>query len=161
MNCRPRNVGLWLWMILFGVVSVGSFTVPAAPAWADDHDEREVEEDEHEDHDGDEDDWEDIEEEMSWFLMEVEMYQQLLEVVLSVHEIADKSSVAGVAAVLAVEEHFEGPAESAAFLEGLLPKVADPTVARAIRLQLVDFYAESDQPEKSRAQLEMLILGSK
>ena len=152
MNSRPLKVPLWLWMILLGVVTVGSFSVTSVPVWADDHEHEEYDDD-------DDDDWEEIEEEMEWFLMEVEMYSELLDVVTQVHEIAEDPDVAGVAAVLAVEEHTEGPTEAAAFLEGLLPEARSDTVRRAIRLQLVDFYTESDQPEKSREQLRQLITG--
>ncbi|MEM7624007.1 MAG: hypothetical protein AAF333_00100 [Planctomycetota bacterium] len=154
MNSRPLNVPLWLWMVLLGAVTVGSFSVTSTTVWADDHEHRE-----HDDDHDDDEDWDELEEEMEWFLMEVEMYSELLDVVAQVHEIAADPDVSGVAAVLAVEEHTDGPAAAAGFLEGLLPEARSDTVRRAIRLQLVDFYTESDQPEKSQEQLRLLIAG--
>ncbi|MEO0515342.1 MAG: hypothetical protein AAF086_08630 [Planctomycetota bacterium] len=149
---------VWLsrWAALLTLLlACGVITSSIAPAaWADDHEERE-------EYDEDEDeDWEDEDEELEWFMVEVELYAQLLDLVLTFEDIASDAGTAGVAAVMAVEEHVDEPADAAALYEEMLPQVTNATVERAIRLKLVDVYAEMDQPEKSVEQLKQLIAGS-
>ncbi|MEM1107361.1 MAG: hypothetical protein AAGH99_01580 [Planctomycetota bacterium] len=142
------------WALLLALLLGGGLLASsvAPSAWADEDDEEEVEyEDE---------DWEEEVEEMEWFMVELELYNELLELVLTYREIASDPGTAGVAAVMAVEEHVEDASESAALFEEMLPQVKNPTVERAIRLKLVEVYGEMDQPEKSIEQLKWLIKNS-
>lgn len=149
-NTSPR---VWLsrWAALLTLLlACGLVTSSIAPAaWADDHEERE-------EHDEDED-WEEEGEELEWFMVEVELYGQLLDLVLTFEDIVAEESTAAIAAVMAVEEHIEDPAERAAFFEEMLNESKHSTVKRAIRLKLVDVYAELQQPEKVLEQLKALI----
>lgn len=155
MIARFTQWPAWLWMLLAASITMGLLLTQPPLAFAEDDQEEQRYED---DEDQESEDWEwDEEEEMEWFFVEVEMYQKLLEIVSQSHRIAADPSVAAVAGVLKVEEHADEPSDTAAFLEGLLPQVHDATVIRAIRFQLVDTYAEMDQPEKSLEQLRLLI----
>ncbi len=87
------------------------------------------------------------------------MMRELLGLINDYQKIAESPSGAGVAAVLSVNEHFRDPRSAAEFLEKLQPQVKDAVVARAIRLQLADYYKRTDQREKAADQLEKLILG--
>lgn len=159
---------LWLsrWAALLTLlIACGVVTTSVAPtAWAAEDDDREAFEDDDmdddEDEDWDEEDWEEEIEEFEWYLTELEMYGQLLELVLTYDEIASDPGTAGVAAVMAVEEHVEEASEAAALFEEVLPSVTNPKVKRAIRLKLVDVYGDMDQPKKSLEQLKLLITNS-
>ncbi|MBB6431112.1 hypothetical protein [Algisphaera agarilytica] len=158
----------WLsrWAALLALlIACGVFTTAVAPtAWAAEDDD--LEEVEGDDMEGDEDeewgeeDWEEEIEEFEWYVVELEMYGQLLQLVLTYDEIASDPGTAGVAAVMAVEEHVEEASEAAALFEEVLPQVTNPRVERAIRLKLVDVYGDMDQPEKSLEQLKLLITNS-
>ena len=158
-NSPDRSAAsVWLsrWALLLALLLAGGIlTASVAPTvWADDDREQR-------DDDDDEDEyWEEEEEELEWFMIEVELYSELLELVLTYEEIASDAGTAGVAAVMAVEEHVQEASEAATLFEEMLPQVTNPTVERAIRLKLVDVYGEMDQPEKSIEQLKLLIKGS-
>ena len=113
--------------------------------------------DDEEDYDDDED-WDEEEEHLEWFLAEIEVYESLMELVFTMTEVASKEETAAVAAIMAVEEHAEGPEEIAEFFTGVLPEVTNPVVERAIRLQLIDTYAELEDREKVIEQLRALIV---
>lgn len=162
----------WLsrWAALLTLlIACGLVTTSVAPhAWAAEDDEREEfedddmdrDEDEDEDEEWDQEDWEEEMEEFEWYVVELEMYGQLLELVLTYDEIASDPGTAGVAAVMAVEEHVEEASEAAALFEEVLPDVTNPKVERAIRLKLVDVYGDMDQPQKSLEQLKLLMTNS-
>ncbi|MEM9916327.1 MAG: hypothetical protein AAF911_15335 [Planctomycetota bacterium] len=153
---------IWLsrWALLLALLLAGGIlTASVAPTvWADD--EREQRDEDFDDEDDEDEYWEEEEEELEWFMIEVGLYSELLELVLTYEEIANDPGKAGVAAVMAVEEHVQEASEAAALFEEMLPQVTNPTVERAIRLKLVDVYGEMDQPEKSIEQLKLLIKGS-
>lgn len=166
-TAHSPNASLSRWTLLIALLlaSVLMCSVTTPTAWADDHDEDRRERQRDRDHDEDrededEDEWEDEEEDFDWFMVEVELYAQLLDLVLTFEDIASDASTAAVAAIMSVEEHTEDPADAAALFEEVLPQVDNPTVIRAIRLKLVDVYAELDQPEKSIDQIKRLIVDS-
>lgn len=134
--------------ILAAALGLAVFTT-VAPTYARDHD------------DDDEEHFERGEEreEFEEMMMHIEMFNQALKLVDRITEITGDKSRTGVAAVMGLEEHHEEPAEVVAALEGLLPQVSDPQVQRAIRFKLAEFYGETDQQDKARRQLELLILG--
>ncbi|MEO1236035.1 MAG: hypothetical protein AAFX76_04530 [Planctomycetota bacterium] len=152
---RAAVLPAWLCLMLAALLGVGVALIPAAPVSADDHRDHE-----HEDEDDEEDfDFEEEMEEMEFFLVEVEQYILLLEIVEKYHDIVADPAAAGVAAVLKVEEFTEDAEEAVALLEDVLQNAGDPAVVRAIRLTLVDRYGDLDQPAKAREQLRLLIIG--
>lgn len=92
------------------------------------------------------------------FAGEVELYRELLGLVIDFSEIASDPVRSAVAAVMSIEEHVEAdPAALIQFLEKQLAEVKDPAVQRAIHMKLAEFYAWEDEPGKALENLERLI----
>jgi len=74
-------------------------------------------------------------------------------------KLASDETATGVSAVITAADILRprGSEAATAYFEKLLPDAANPAVARAIRLQLIDLYRQSNQPEKALEQAEMLI----
>ncbi|WP_428389789.1 hypothetical protein [Mucisphaera sp.] len=99
----------------------------------------------------------DYEDEEEAFFEEIELFSRLLGLVHEVADIAEDEGVAGVAAVMGVEDYIEEPRERIAFFERVMPETDHPTIRRAIRLELSELYGETGQREKGLAMLEALI----
>jgi hypothetical protein len=74
--------------------------------------------------------------------------------------IAKDPQTSGVAAVICANEltKTQPPETSIAYFNGLLSKVSDASVKRAIRFQLVDLYRKAGQRDKAMEQLEILMV---
>lgn len=92
-------------------------------------------------------------------MQQIALMSRLLNLVGDFTKIAESPSAAGIAATMALDDHFKTPAEAIAFLERVLPQAKDPAVQRAIRIKLADLYKKSAQPQKAVEQLERLITG--
>lgn len=92
---------------------------------------------------------------------DVEAYRAYLKLVEDTQRIAESPTASGVAAVFGAGEivNARGTDETIRYFEGLLPKVRDPAVARAIRLQLADAYKQARQPDRALEQFDLLITG--
>lgn len=68
-------------------------------------------------------------------------------------------TAAGVAAVVTAGDILRprGPQAAAEYFEKLLPKVSDPSIKNAIRLQLADFYRASNNADKALEHLSALM----
>lgn len=86
---------------------------------------------------------------MMGYLALVEQYKQLTK----------DPTAAGVAAVVTAGDvlRSRGPQAAIDYFEKLLPKVKSLTIQNAIRLQLVDFYRASNNPDKALEHLSALI----
>jgi len=82
-----------------------------------------------------------------------------LELVDRYAKMSENSSTAGVAAVVASGDALrrQGPTAAISYFEKVLPEVKDPTVARAIRIQLADLYRRNGNDDKALAQLRSLM----
>lgn len=85
-----------------------------------------------------------------------------IELVERFTKLSEDASTSGVSAVINLTEVLRPKGAQVIIdeLNKLLPTVKDATVARAIRLQLIDFYRASNQPDKAIEQAEILISGS-
>lgn len=90
---------------------------------------------------------------------QIQLYRNLLGLILDFRKIAEDEAAAGVAAVLSVEDQTADRNAAIEFLTRMLPHAKSEVVRRAIRIQLVDHYKETRQREKALAQIEMLIKG--
>lgn len=158
-HLRPERS---LLALIVAIVAGLGIALPAPPAWADDAHDETREHREHDDHDdnNDHDEHEEDEDhfdEMEYFVLELETYGRLLDLVHSFAEVAESPGRSGVAAVMAVEEHAGEPEEIVDFFESILDDVENEVVKRAIRLKLVDMYAEIGNREAALDQLRMLI----
>ncbi|MFT3788392.1 MAG: hypothetical protein QM770_19840 [Tepidisphaeraceae bacterium] len=74
-------------------------------------------------------------------------------------EIGADPAKSAVAAVMSAGDvlRAKGPAEAINYFEKLLPEVNNPTVERAIRLQLIDLYRASNQSDKALEHATKLI----
>ena len=74
-------------------------------------------------------------------------------------KLASDPTASGVAAVMtAMELHRQkGPEAAIAYFTKILPEVKNETVQRTIRLQLVDLYRQSNQPDKALEQALLLM----
>mgnify|MGYP006271329439 FL=1 len=170
MTHHIRTVSAYarLWTLLVTLFAAVPLATPASIALAeedpeshqhhDDHDAHDERHHEDEEHDEGEHGFE-MEEhrfDMEMFMIELETYQILLEMVNRFTEIAAEPETAAVAAVMGVEEHAE-PERVADFFEDVLADTTNPIVERAIRLKLVDVYAQLDDREAVFDQLRTLI----
>jgi len=89
----------------------------------------------------------------------VRLFRGYLDLVQQMTDLASDPSASGVSAVMSAGDILKARSnnDAIAFLADILPSVKDPTVRRAIRLQLVDLYKESNQHDKALEQLKTLI----
>jgi hypothetical protein len=127
----------------------------------EDRDEEEDDEDEDEDDDeGDDEEWDedDEREELRGHMIEIEMFGQMLETVATYGKIAKDPDLAGVAAVLSVEDHIDDDIDGGiAFLTGALKDTKSDAVRRAIHMKLVDAYSAKDDHKKALEHLRKVI----
>ena len=85
-----------------------------------------------------------------------------MELVVRYGELSKDPSMAGVSAVLTANDLLRprGAQAGIDYFVKLLPDVKDPTVQRAIRLQLIELYRRAGQNDEALKQLEMLIKGT-
>ncbi len=83
-----------------------------------------------------------------------------LEMVDRYHQISKDPTAAGVAAVMSTVDVLRPRGAQAAidYFTKLLPQVRSEAVSRAIRLQLVELYKATNQPEKALDLLEKLMM---
>lgn len=74
-------------------------------------------------------------------------------------DLSRDSTASGIASVLTAADLLKprGNAATIEYFNALLPNVKDPAIDRAIRLQLVDLYRASKQPDEALKHLEKLI----
>ncbi len=92
-------------------------------------------------------------------MAQVEMMRGYLDVVDRYTRMARDPSASGIAAVITASEVMKHKGAEAAieFFNKMLPNVKNEPVQRAIRLQLIDLYKSSNQPDKAMEQLVMLM----
>jgi hypothetical protein len=90
---------------------------------------------------------------------QIRLMRELLSLIDDVRKVTDSPSASGVAAVMGVKDQMQSPQAAIDFLERTLPQVQDPSVQRAIRIQLGDLYKNTGQKDKALAQSERLIIG--
>jgi hypothetical protein len=90
---------------------------------------------------------------------EVARFQNYLTMVDSYAKLAKDPEASAVAAVVSAADVLrpKGPAGAIEYFNKILPSVKSATVQRAIRLQLMDFYKASNQPEKALEQLQLIM----
>jgi hypothetical protein len=89
----------------------------------------------------------------------VRLFRGYLDLVQQMTDLASDPSASGVSAVMSASDILKARSnnDAIAFLANILPSVKDATVQRAIRLQLVDLYKNSNQHDKALEQLKLLI----
>jgi hypothetical protein len=94
-------------------------------------------------------------------MMKVEMLRGYIELVDHFSRLAHDPGASGVAAVITAGEMLKARGTDAAidYFTKVLPEVKDPTIQRAIRLQLADLYKTSGQQDKALEQLRILMTG--
>lgn len=92
----------------------------------------------------------------------VEMLRGYIDLVQHYTEMASNPTNAGVAAVITAGDILKARGNDAAidYFNKLLPDVKDPSVQRAIRIQLADLYKAAGQSDKALDQLKELITGA-
>lgn len=90
----------------------------------------------------------------------VRLFRGYLDLVRQMTELAEDPSAAGVSAVLTASDILKARSnnDAIAFFADILPQVKDETVRRAIHLQLVDLYKNSNQHDKALVELKGLIV---
>lgn len=90
---------------------------------------------------------------------EIARFNAYLSMVDSYSKLARDPDASGVAAVVSAADvlRSKGPQAAIDFFNKMLPDVKSDTVRRAIRLQLIDLYKASNQPDKALEQLQTLI----
>jgi hypothetical protein len=90
---------------------------------------------------------------------EVARFQNYLTMVDSYAKLAKDPDAAAVAAVVSAADVLrpKGAQGAIDYFTKILPEVKSPTVQRAIRLQLMDFYKAANQPEKALEQLQAIM----
>jgi hypothetical protein len=90
---------------------------------------------------------------------DVQAFRSYLRLVEDIQRIAESPTASGIAAVFGAGEivRARGNQQTIDYFERVLPNVKDPSVARAIRLQLADAYRQSQQEDKALQQFEALI----
>jgi predicted negative regulator of RcsB-dependent stress response len=88
-----------------------------------------------------------------------EMLRGYLELVDRYSQMAQDPTKAGVAAVVTAGDILKAKGNDAAieYFTKLLPDVKDPSIQRAIRIQLADLYKASGQADKALEQLKELM----
>ncbi len=90
---------------------------------------------------------------------EVARFNAFINMVDSYAKLAKDPDAASVAAVVSAADVLrpKGAQGAIDYFTKILPDVKSPTVQRAIRLQLMDFYKTSNQPEKALEQLQLIM----
>jgi hypothetical protein len=90
----------------------------------------------------------------------VRLFRGYLDLVQQMTDLAKDPSASGVSAVLTASDILKARSnnEAVAFFADILPTVKDPVIQRAIRLQLVDLYKNSNQHDKALVELKTLIV---
>jgi hypothetical protein len=90
---------------------------------------------------------------------DVQAFRSYLRLVEDIQRIAESPSASGIAAVFGAGEivRARGQQQTIDYFERILPNVKDPSVARAIRLQLADAYRQTQQEDKALQQFDALI----
>jgi hypothetical protein len=90
---------------------------------------------------------------------EVARFMAFLNMVDSYAKLAKDPDAASVAAVVSAADVLrpKGAQGAIDYFTKILPDVKSPTVQRAIRLQLMDFYKASNQPDKALEQLQLIM----
>jgi len=90
----------------------------------------------------------------------VRLFRGYLDLVQQMTELARDPSASGVSAVMTANDILKARSnnDAIAFFADILPSVKDPVIQRAIRLQLVDLYKNSNQHDKALVELKTLIV---
>jgi len=90
----------------------------------------------------------------------VRLFRGYLDLVQQMTELAKDPSASGVSAVMTANDILKARSnnDAIAFFADILPSVKDPVIQRAIRLQLVDLYKNSNQHDKALVELKALIV---
>lgn len=89
--------------------------------------------------------------------VQLSMFSQLLNLVNQVADLAKDPTASGVAAVFTAKDTIGEPKATAEFLETMLKKAENPSVIRALHMQLADIYKNMGQKDKALDHLAVLI----
>jgi len=126
-----------------------------------DHDDHDHDDHDHEDHDHDEDDDEELEEEMiemEMERMEVESEMMQMEMLQRIYEVTEDAGRTTFFATMMIDDAMEEE-QAVELLQECLKETNSDKTKRAIRIKLVELFAEMDNQEGVREHMKALILG--
>ena len=95
-------------------------------------------------------------------MLQIDQMRGWLDIVDRYARMSRDPVAAGVAAVIAADDLFRNkpPEQAIEYFGKLLSEVKNEAVQRAIRLQLVELYGKSNQPDKALEQLRLLMIAA-